>query len=237
MYFITLDHYQEYYLHYVSLHLRNFVRFRETTKSTKAQVGKKTARRSKEKVQFVTDPQARSSALYKRKSTLFSKGLKLHAMTNAEVLIIIDHKGQRFVGGSHAILDMYNNGLTRPTGTDQEYVEDAVSTSTETNSTGVQPLENTPENLMLDHRFANILGHSSSSQAPPSRRSLAYSHSSSGEIPRPVQDLLSNRPKPQLSDSERNDVPPIQRQSKICFIPDKDVDFVVSNLSEKEANT
>ena len=72
-------------------------------------------------------------------------------MTNAEVLIIIDHKGQRFVGGSHAILDMYNNGLIRPTGTDQEYVEDAVSTSTETNSTGVQPLENTPENLMLDH--------------------------------------------------------------------------------------
>ena len=199
-------------------------------------MGKKTARRSKERVKFVADPQARSSALYKRKSTLFSKGLKLHAMTNAEVLIIIDHKGQRFVGGSQAILDMYNSGLIKPTQTDQKYVENAVSASAETNLTGVQPLENTPENLKLDHRLANVLGHSSSSQAPPSRRSLPYSHSSSGEIPRPVQDLLLNRPKPQLSNSERNDVPLIQSQSKICFIPDKDEDFVVSNHCEKEAN-
>lgn len=232
MYLTTLDHCQEYYLHYVS-HSHNFIPFRETTK---AQVGKKTARCSKERVKFVANPQARSSALYKRKSTLFSKGLKLHAMTNAEVLIIIDHKGQRFVGGSQAILDMYNSGLIKPTQTDQKYVENAVSASAETNLTGVQPLENTPENLKLDHRLANVLGHSSSSQAPPSRRSLPYSHSSSGEIPRPVQDLLLNRPKPQLSNSERNDVPLIQSQSKICFIPDKDVDFVVSNHCEREAN-
>lgn len=56
-------------------------------------VGKKTARRSNERVKFVTDPQARSSALYKRKSTLFSKGLKLHAMTNAEVLSSLTIKG------------------------------------------------------------------------------------------------------------------------------------------------
>ena len=228
MYLKLLDHYQEYYLHYVS-HSRNFIRFRETTK---AQVGKKTARRSKEKVKFVADPQARSSALYKRKSTLFSKGLKLHAMTNAEVLIIIDNKGQPFVGRSQAILDMSNSSLIKPTRTDQKYVDNA-----ETNSTGVQPLENTPENLMLsDHRLANVLGHSSSSQAPLSRRRLPYSNSSSEEIPRPVQELLLNRPKPQLSNSERNYVPPIQRQSKICFIPDKDVDFVVSNQCEKEAN-
>ena len=214
-------------------HSRNFIRFRE---NSNAQVGKKTTRRSKERVKFVADSQARSSALYKRKSTLFSKGLKLHAMTNAEVLIIIDHKGQRFVGGSPAILDMYNSGLIKPTQTDQKYVEDAVSTSAETDFTGVQPLENTPENLMLDDRLANVLGHSSSRQTPPRRRRLPYSHSSSGEVPRPVQDLLLNRPKPQLSNSERNDVPPIQRQSKICFIPDKDVDFVVSNQCEKEAN-
>ena len=214
-------------------HSRNFIRFRE---NSNAQVGKKTTRRSKERVKFVADSQARSSALYKRKSTLFSKGLKLHAMTNAEALIIIDHKGQRFVGGSQAILDMYNSGLIKPTQTDQKYVEDAVSTSAETDFTGVQPLENTPENLMLDDRLANVLGHSSSHQTPPRRRCLPYSHSSSGEVPRPVQDLLLNRPKPQLSNSERNDVPPIQRQSKICLIPDKDVDFVVSNQCEKEAN-
>ena len=105
------------------------------------------------------------------------------------MLIIIDHKGQRFVGGSQAILDMYNSGLIKPTQTDQKYAEDAVSTSAETNFTGVQPLENTSENLMLDHRLANVLGHSSSSQAPP-RRCLPYSHSSSEDIPRPVQDLL-----------------------------------------------
>ena len=157
-------------------------------------------------------------------------------MTNAEVLIIIDHKGQRFVGGSQAILDMYNSSLIKPTQTDQKYVEDAVSTSTETDFTGVQPLENTPENLMFDDRLANVLEHSSSSQTPPRRRCLPYSHSSSGEAPRPVQDLLLNRPKPQLSNSERNDVNPIQRQSKTCFILDKDVNFVVSNQCEKEAN-
>ena len=120
-------------------------------------------------------------------------------MTNAEVFIIIDHKEQRFVGGSQAILDMYNSGLMMPTRIDPKYVENAVSTSGETNSTGAQPLENTPENLMLDHRFANVLGHSSSSQARLSRRHLPYSNSSTGEIPRPVQDLLLNRPKPQLS--------------------------------------
>ena len=105
------------------------------------------------------------------------------------------------------------------------------ATSAETNFTGVQPLENTTKNLMLDHRLANVLGHSSSSQAPPRRR-LPYSHSSSEDIPRPVQDLTKDRPKPQLSNSEKNDVPPIQRQSKICFIPDKDVDFVVSKGSQ-----
>lgn len=91
-------------------------------------VGKKTSRRTKEKIASVEKTHARSCTLYKRKSTLFSKGLKLLTMTKAEVLKIIDQQnGQRFVCGSDTILDTYNKGLLRPTQADHKY--DGASTT------------------------------------------------------------------------------------------------------------
>ena len=40
-------------------------------------------------------------------SEVWQKGHALHTMTKAEVIIVIDHKGQRFVGGSLGILETY----------------------------------------------------------------------------------------------------------------------------------
>ena len=43
----------------------------------------------------------------------------------------------------------------------------------------------------------------------------------------PVRELLLDRRTPQLSDQERDEVPPVQRQSKIMFISDIDVELFV----------
>ena len=63
---------------------------------------------------YMSNSQARSSALYRRKATLFQKARALHTMTKAEVIIVIDHNGQRFVGGSLGLLETYNKGIPKP---------------------------------------------------------------------------------------------------------------------------
>lgn len=184
-------------------------------------------------------PHARSCTLYKRKSTLFSKGLKLHTMTKAEVLIIIDQQnGQRFVCGSDKILDTYNKGQLRPTQTDQKY-EGATMTepSGNTDIPGVEPLHDTPENVSLDPRLASVLGHEAGDVAnnTQSRRRLSYRPSKAvgsterdpgnevAVVPAPVQELLQNKPKPRLNDEERSNVPLIQRQSRITFVSHENI--------------
>ena len=42
-------------------------------------------------------------------------GHALHTMTKAEVVIVIDHEGQRFVSGSLGLLETYNKGILKPT--------------------------------------------------------------------------------------------------------------------------
>lgn len=181
------------------------------------------SRRTKEKIAYVEKSHARSCTLYKRKSTLFSKGLKLHTMTKAEVLMIIDqHNGQRFVCGSDAILDTYNKGLLRPTQADHNY--DGVTMADPRNSEipSVEPLDKTPEGVSLDPRLAKVLGHETRDieNNTQSRRRLSY-RSSEAAVPVPVQELILNKPKPHLNDKERSDVPPIQLQSKITFVSDE----------------
>lgn len=181
------------------------------------------SRRTKEKIAYVEKSHARSCILYKRKSTLFSKGLKLHTMTKAEVLMIIDqHNGQRFVCGSDAILDTYNKGLLRPTQADHNY--DGVTMADPRNSEipSVEPLDKTQEGVSLDPRLAKVLGHETRDieNNTQSRRRLSY-RSSEAVVPVPVQELILNKPKPHLNDKERSDVPPIQLQSKITFFSDE----------------
>ena len=203
------------------LGVRCLIFFREP--SQKLAVGKKMSRRTKEKIAYVEKSHARSCTLYKRKSTLFSKGLKLHTMTKAEVLMIIDqHNGQRFVCGSDAILDTYNKGLLRPTQADHNY--DGVTMADPRNSEipSVEPLDKTPEGVSLDPRLAKVLGHETRDieNNTQSRRRLPYRFSEA-VVPVSVQELILNKPKSHLNDKERSDVPPIHLQSKITFVSDE----------------
>ena len=122
---------------------------------------------------YISNSQARSSALYRLKATLFQKGHALHTMTKAEVIIVIDHKGQRFVGGSLGLLETYNKGILKPTRAEHRY--DAPETATDPDRPKIEPLEDTPEHINIDHRLPGVLGYSSTrgeTRVPPSRKRL-----------------------------------------------------------------
>ena len=51
-------------------------------------------------------------------------------------------------------------------------------------------------------------------------------------IPTPVKELLLNKPMPQLTDKEENDVPTVQKQSKTSFISDESVEIFVAGEEE-----
>ena len=73
-----------------------------------------------------------------------------------------------------------------------------------------------------------------SAAEPDSRKRLSFGPSEA-VLPTPVRELLLDRPTPQLSDQEREEVPPVQRQSKIMFISDIDVElFVGQEETEQE---
>ena len=182
---------------------------------------------------YISNSQARSSALYRRKATLFQKGHALHTMTKAEVIIVIDHKGQRFVGGSLGLLETYNKGILKPTRAEHRY--DAPETATDPDRPEIEPLEDTPEHINIDHRLAGVLGHSSTrgeTRVPPSRKRLHYGDSPDAVTPTPVKELLLNKPMPTLTDKEKNDVPTVQKQSKISFISDESVEIFVAGEEE-----
>ena len=159
---------------------------------------------------------------------MFSKGLKLHAMTKAEVLIIVDQpNGQRFVCGSDIILDKYNKGTLRPTEADKKFDGSTTTSPMESDVPGILPLGNTPDKIDLDESLASVLGHERAivpTTTPVSRRRLPFRNPSEAALPTPVKELLFNRPTPQLNDKEKEEVPLIQRQSKITFISDDDVE-------------
>ena len=64
---------------------------------------------------YISDSRVRSSTLYQCKATLFYKACALHTMTKAEVIIVIDHEGQRLVRSSLGLLETYNKGTLKPT--------------------------------------------------------------------------------------------------------------------------
>ena len=93
----------------------------------------------------------------------------------------------------------------------------------------------TQANINIDHRLAGVLGHSSTrgeTRVPPSRKRLHYGDSPDAVIPTPVKELLLNKPMPQLTDKEKNDVPTVQKQSKISFISDESVEIFVTGEEE-----
>ena len=160
------------------------------------------------------------------------------AVTKAEALITVDHpNGQRFACGSNVVLDKYNKGTLTPTEKDKRYDESAVKSPGSTDVPGVEPLDVTPDKIDIDERLASVLGHEralASVAEPDSRKRLSFGPSEA-VLPTPVKELLLDRPTPQLSDQERDEVPPVQRQSKIMFISDIDVElFVGQEETEQE---
>ena len=165
--------------------------------------------------------------------------IRIVVVTKAEVLIIVDQpNGQRFVCGSNVILDKYNKGTLTPTEKDRRYDESAVKSPGSTDVPGVEPLDVTPYKIDIDERLASVLVHEraniASAAEPDSRKQLSFGPSEA-VLPTPVRELLLDRPTPQLSDQERDEVPPVQRQSKIMFISDIDVElFVGQEETEQE---
>lgn len=140
-----------------------------------------------------------------RKTILFNKGLKLHAKTKAEVLLVIDHKGQRFVSGSQGLLECYNKGLLQSTQTAKKYHD--MEISSDYSESEVVPVEDTPEHLRLHQWLEGVLGHSSAQDdgiIPPSRKRLPFS---ADAIPVPVHAWSLNRPTPQLTDKDKDNIP------------------------------
>lgn len=213
-------------------------------------MGKKTSHRPKERLAFVQNAHSRSCTLYKRKKTLFDKGLRLHAMTKSEVLIIIDQpNGQRFVCGSDVILDSYKKGNLHPSEKDKTYEGSRVISPDDSDIPGVEPLDNTPDKMDIDQRLASVLGHETTTPAAEPigrhgrcRRRLPLIQvnevsNAALQAPTPVKELLIDRPTPQLTVQEKEEVPPIQKQSKISFISDQEVAlFVQQKELDQEDN-
>ena len=163
-------------------------------------------------------------------------------MTKSEVLIIIDQpNGQRFVCGSNVILDSYKKGNLRPTEKDKTYEGSTTISPTDSEMPGVEPLDNTPDRIDIDQRLASVLGHETTT-APAAkpvsrcRRHLPLDEVSNAalQVPALVKELLLNRPIPQLTEQEKEEVAPIQKQSRINFISDKDVAFVVQQKETEQ---
>ena len=146
---------------------------------------------------------ARARSLCKRKRTLFNKGMKLHVMTKAEVLIIIEKGHQRYVCGSDDILKRYENEELKPKDSDKKIKDGTVETEDQIDALGVRPLEGTPDKLDLDHNLATVLGHSKESTSTEnSRRNQRYRSLQLDDrtVSEPVMQLLLNRASPQLNE-------------------------------------
>lgn len=183
-------------------------------------------------------------ALFTSEKKLFDKGLKLHTMTKSEVLIVIDQpNGQRFVCGSDVILHKYKKGNLSPTEKDKTYDGSTVISPDDSDIPGVEPLDNTPDKMDIDQRLASVLGHETTTPAAEPfsrqgrcRRRLPLNEASNAALraPTPVKELLKDRPIPRLTVQEKEEVPPIQKQSKISFISDKEVALFVQQKEPEQ---
>jgi len=95
----------------------------------------------------------------------------------------------------------------------------------------------------IDQRLASVLGHETTTPAvePFSRqgwcrRRLPLNEASNAALraPTPVKELLKDRPIPRLTVQEKEEVPPIQKQSKISFISDKEVALFVQQKEPEQ---
>lgn len=107
----------------------------------------------------------------------------------------------------------------------------------------VEPLDNKPNKIDIDQRLASVLGHETTTAlaAKPISRKLMqktsppkWSLKCCATGTHPVKDLLLNRPKHQLTEQEKEEVPQIQKQSKINFISDKNVAYFVQQKGTEQ---
>ena len=160
--------------------------------------------------------------------------MKLHVMTKAEVLIIIEKGQQRYVCGSDDILKRYENEELKPKESNKRIKDGTVEPENQIDALGVCPLEDTPDKLDLDHNLATILGHSkeSTSTVNPRRNERYRSLQLEDRIfSEPVMQLFLNRASPQLYEEELSRIDPIQVASKITFVSEDSVQVASANWS------
>ena len=161
--------------------------------------------------------------------------MKLHVMTKAEVLIIIEKGQQRYVCGSDDILKRYENEELKPKESDKKINDGTVETEDQIDALGVCPLEDTPDKLDLDHNLATVLGHSKESTSsvttvnPRTNERYRSLQLEDRIVSEPVMQLLLNRASPQLNEEELSCIDPVQVASKITFVSEDSVEVASAN--------
>lgn len=177
--------------------------------------------RGKEKLKYVENSSQRKVTLSRRKSTLFKNVFKLHVMTKAEVLLIVQPtKQHRIVWGSPLMKEEYANGALKPT-VGQNFLSDKEmegqsAGGTHDNGPTVDPMTATPEQRVdMSPTLANVLGHNSNSAT------MSSNTPGPENVPSLVQEVLRRRPRARLFFGEK--APVIREQTEITFISDETV--------------
>lgn len=163
--------------------------------------------------------------LSRRKATLFRNAVKLHVMTTAEVLLMVEpSKEHRIVWGSPRLIVEYEKGNLRPI-VDQEFFKaDEIEGTGGDNMVTVEPLSNTPDqiNHTMSPTLACVLGHSPNANRRLARRTRIPFEN----IPVPVREVLVNKPRARINDNEKG--PIITEQTEITFVSEE---FLATNTS------
>ena len=108
-----------------------------------------------------------------------------------------------------------NKSTLRPTGTDKTYNGSTDVSPADTDVPGVEPLENTPDEInLVDERLPAVLRHKMAivpaSESVGRKIRLPFSSPQQPEVVLPikVREMLLDRPTPRLGEKETQEVPP-----------------------------
>lgn len=166
--------------------------FRFHRSDTSQDKGRKRSKKGKVVVQFKSNSRERSEVLHARRKGLMQSGFKLHTMTGADVLVIVQNDRERRFYASGRLRKEYLGGKLRGTGKEEVVDDDSGAV--------VGPLETTPSpntSQTNANRVSAIVG------VQRSRKRLNMNSSVCGEVPEPVRKLLSNKPIPVVLDSDK----------------------------------
>jgi len=179
--------------------------------------------RPKESLKFIKNQTRHSSTLTRRKNTLLAYGFKLHVMTGAEVLVIVQTDRERKICASDLLKNQYESGKLAPTGT-KEFANVTKTIKPEDGeSLGVAPLEDTPKKLPLDENMSELFGLNIHGRAANQNVIVKQS----------IQEVLFRRPLPNLTEQEKALCTPQPSQVAMSFISDESMTVVI-NAPQRE---